>query len=230
MLEILQWIMVACIYLYVMGVVAFARYLRGRGISPRLTRRLIHLLAGDGIMVIPLFTSVLYPLIICIGLGALTFYGLYRGLEAFRETMRDDLGDGLRVYGPFYYIVSIALLLLLFWNEKWVVIAGTLVMAWGDGMASMVASMVRRRHLIFGSKSVEGLLGMYSFSALGITAALLVSSLLEGVAYDLSWAACTVLAGAAVASIVELATQGPISAFDNFTVPLLTSTFLYLTF
>jgi len=229
MIDPIQAFIVGLVYVYVMIVVGLAKYLRDKEISPRVTRRLIHLLAGDAIIIIPVFTSLLYPMIICVGLGVLVFLGLKRGLSVFESTMVDGVGGRLRLYGPFYYIVSIALLLLLFWDYKFIVIASTLIMAWGDGAASLVASLSTNPHKIIGRKTLEGSIGMFLFSAIAIIVSMLISTMFNiAPSTNIAEIIYITILGSLAATIIELISQGPLSPFDNFTVPLVSAVTLYL--
>ena len=140
----------------------------------------------------------------------------------------------LPAYGPVYYIISILIMVPLFWGDhgelSFIAATATMVMAWGDGMASFIPRKLKKVHKYpFSEKSLEGSLSMFIFSFLGSILALTVCTVLGGVPRPLSLYEILALAtiAAAVGTVVEAFTLGPLRHFDNFTVPLVVAAVLY---
>jgi len=126
--------------------------------------------------------------------------------------------------GNVYYTCSVALLILLTFNISRYQVAGglgILVMAYGDGFASLIGRRYGKHSFaIFkGKKSIEGSLTMFVLSILTIAAYLTI------VSYSLNW--YVILLIAAVATVVEAISP---HGLDNIFVPLITSLlyFIYL--
>jgi phytol kinase len=202
------------------GVVEFLR--KKLNLGAYTTRRAIHLFAGDSILFVPFFSSVIYPLLLPIGMGVVTALSFALSKQSFlTQSMVDEKRySRLHAYGPVFYIISIGVLLLSLWSQRPIIMASTMVMAWGDGAASAITPSLKKRHLYpFSDKSLEGSTMMFIFAFLGAL-----------VAYSLAWYTGIMsanlmsvlelcLVGAFVGTVAEALTIGPIRAFDNFTVP-----------
>ena len=186
------------------------------------TRRAIHLFAGDSILFVPFFSSVIYPLLLPIGMGVVTALSFAMRKQSFlTQSMVDEKRySRLHSYGPVFYIISIGVLLVALWSQRPIIMAATMVMAWGDGAASAITPSLKNRHLHpFSDKSFEGSTMMFIFAFLGA----LVSYILALATGIMSASLISVLTlsilGAFVGTLAEALTIGPIRAFDNFTVP-----------
>lgn len=214
--------LVVCVYGYVFAVLAFSKLLVERyDYPPRLTRHAIHLFAGPTILLLPCFSSWVYPFTLPLGITFILALGLARP-SALRKVMVDEFSySSLHALGPLYYALSILILVPLTWGVKAVGMAAVMVMAWGDGAASTLTSRLQRRHRYpFSEKTVEGSLLMFLFGLAGASAAWAIGvhagsppiSMLDG--FKLA------VAGAAVGAVVEAVTVGWAKPFDNLTVPL----------
>jgi phytol kinase len=186
------------------------------------TRRGIHLFAGVSILFVPFFSSVVYPLLLPIGMGVITAVSFALRKQSFlTQSMVDETRySRLHAYGPVFYIISIGVLLLSLWSQRPIIMAATMVMAWGDGAASAITPSLKKRHLYpFSDKSFEGSIMMFIFAFLGALVAYALS-LYTGImsASFISVLGLSIL-GAFVGAVAEALTVGPIRAFDNFTVP-----------
>jgi phytol kinase len=186
------------------------------------TRRAIHLFAGVSILFVPFFSSVIYPLLLPIGMAVITGVSFALRKQSFlTQSMVDDKRySRLHAYGPVFYIISIGVLLLSLWGQRPIIMAATMVMAWGDGAASAITPSLKRRHLyLFSDKSLEGSTMMFIFGFLGALIAYSLA-LYTGImsASFISVLELSVV-GAFVGAVAEALTVGPIRAFDNFTVP-----------
>jgi len=224
--------LVVAVYVLVILIIGISELLRKRlNLGAYTTRRAIHLLAGDIILLIPFFSSVIYPLLIPIGLGLMITlsFALRKG-SFMTQTMVDEKRySKLHAYGPVFYIISIGILLLALWSQKPVVMAATMVMAWGDGAASAITPSLKRRHVYpISDKSLEGSSMMFVFAFLGALLSYLVAMWTGIIPANLSSIIMLSVIGAFVGTVAEALTLGPIRAFDNFTVPFTCAAALYL--
>ena len=224
--------LVVAVYVLVILIIGISELLRKRlNLGAYTTRRAIHLLAGDIILLIPFFSSVIYPLLIPIGLGLMITlsFALRKG-SFMTQTMVDEKRySKLHAYGPVFYIISIGILLLALWSQKPVVMAAAMVMAWGDGAASAITPSLKRRHVYpISDKSLEGSSMMFVFAFLGALVSYLVAMWTGIIPANLSSIIMLSVIGAFVGTVAEALTLGPIRAFDNFTVPFTCAAALYL--
>jgi phytol kinase len=224
--------LVAAVYALVILIIGISEFLRKRlNLGAYTTRRAIHLLAGDIILLIPFFSSVIYPLLIPIGLGLMTAFSFATRKGSFiTQTMVDEKRySRLHAYGPVFYIISIGVLLLSLWSQKPIVMAATMVMAWGDGAASAITPSLKKRHVYpISDKSLEGSTMMFVFAFLGALLSYLVAMWTGIIPANLSSIIMLSVIGAFVGTVAEALTLGPIRAFDNFTEPFTCAAALYL--
>ncbi|AIF68761.1 hypothetical protein PAP_01610 [Palaeococcus pacificus DY20341] len=219
------WDLVLIVYIYVFSVIWLGQYLR-KGYSADTTRRIVHILAGDIIVVLPLFASLKWVLTIPLGLAVIVLVAFMLGLP-IKHAMVPEGDDPLHAYGPVYYIISIGILVGIFGTKSFIPIVATFVMAWGDGFAALMGRKFGKRRIING-KTLEGSLAFLLFSLLGVTLsytlwAYFTSSSINDV---LSVALLSSISG----TIFELLSVGKFGAFDNFTVPLGVALVLRFTF
>jgi phytol kinase len=167
------------------------------------SRKLVHIGAGG---LVPLAAALHIPLA-----QALPTALAMTVLTAINHRLRlipavEDVGR--RSLGTVAYGASISLLLLLFWRQRPdLVVAGVLVMAFGDGMAGLLGPVVPSpRWQVWGqTKSLVGTLTMAVLAVLVLRFSL----------PDLAWP--PLLATAAAATALEQISWG---GLDNLTVPL----------
>lgn len=224
--------LVAIVFVLVILLIAVSELLRKRlNLGAYTTRRAIHLLAGDAILLLPFFSNVIYPLLLPIGMGLMTGLSFATRKQSFlTQSMVDETRySRLHAYGPVFYIVSIGVLLLALWSQKPIVMASTMVMAWGDGAASAIAPSLKKRHLYpFSDKSLEGTTMMFVFAFLGALVSYFVAMSAGILSASLSSILILCVVAASVGTVAEALTLGPIRAFDNFTVPFACAVALYL--
>lgn len=224
--------LVAIVFVLVILLIAVSELLRKRlNLGAYTTRRAIHLLAGDAILLLPFFSDVIYPLLLPIGMGLMTGLSFATRKQSFlTQSMVDETRySRLHAYGPVFYIVSIGVLLLALWSQKPIVMASTMVMAWGDGAASAITPSLKKRHLYpFSDKSLEGTTMMFVFAFLGALVSYFVAMSAGILSASLSSILILCVVAAFVGTVAEALTLGPIRAFDNFTVPFACAVALYL--
>jgi phytol kinase len=195
------------------------------------TRRAIHLFAGDSILFVPFFSSVIYPLLLPIGMGVVTALSFALRKQSFlTQSMIDEKRySRLHAYGPVFYIISIGALLIALWSQRPIIMAATMVMAWGDGAASAITPSLKKRHLYpFSDKSFEGSAMMFTFAFLGALVSYALALSTGIVSASLISVLMLSILGAFVGTVAEALTVGPIRAFDNFTVPFACAVALFL--
>lgn len=224
--------LVVAVYAFVILVIGVSEVLRRRlSLGTYTTRRAIHLLAGDAILSIPFFSSVIYPLLLPIGMGLMTALAFASRKQSFlSQTMVDERRySRLHAYGPVFYIISIGVLLIALWSQKPIVMAAIMIMAWGDGAASAITPSLKKRHLYpFSDKSLEGSMMMFAFAFAGTLLSYLIATSTGIMTAALGPVLMLSVVGALVGTVAEALTLGPIRAFDNFTVPFASAMALYL--
>jgi len=221
---------VLAVYAYVLALLVVAEIGRRRlSLKSTFTRHIIHLFAGASVLVLPLTSEWYYPFMIPVGLGLVVGLALTFAKTSFITTSMVDEKEHTRAhaYGPLYYIISIGVLILVGWSRRDLIMASIMIMAWGDGAASMFAPLIRNRHKYsFSEKSIEGSILMLLAGFLGASLALLISSTLY-VAVPLGRILMTAAVGSLVGTLVEMLTVGPMQPFDNFTVPFIAFVVMY---
>jgi len=224
--------LVVLVYIIVFLIIAISEYCRRRlNLGPLTTRHAIHLFAGMALFFLPFFSDWYYPFLIPLGIGAVTVTAFIFKKRSFITTSMVDENKYSRAhaFGPIYYIISIGVLVALAWNFRHIVIASIMIMAWGDGGAATFAPLLRRRHRYPNSdKTAEGSIIMFILSYLGALLAYTISIQSRMLSLDILTVALTCLVGAAVGTIVEAVTVGPIKPFDNFTVPFSSAIAMYV--
>ena len=222
-------VLVFVLVILLIGMVELLR--RKLNLGAYTTRRAIHLLAGDSILFVPFFSNVIYPLLLPIGMGVITAlsFALRKGSFLTQSMIDEKRYSRLHSYGPVFYIISIGVLLLALWSQRPIVMAATMVMAWGDGAASALTPSLKKRHLYpFSDKSFEGSAMMFVFAFLGALVAYVIA-LSTGIMSASLVSVLTLCAlGATAGTVAEALTVGPIRAFDNFTVPFACALALFL--
>lgn len=209
--------------------------LRSMGIKyrlpPMMTRDAMHIACGGTILLLPLFSDWFYPFLLPLGMAILILFG--------PSVRKDDGTESLVVHGidysqphslgPLYYMMSTAILMALAWSKMTVVMAAVMIMAWGDGSASLVTSRIRRRHEYpFGGKSIEGSLLVFVLGFVGAMVAWIVGSLAGVSMLPTDRIISVSFLGALTGCLAEAASIGPLRSFDNFTVPFSSALTMYL--
>jgi phytol kinase len=222
-------VLVFVVVILLIGAVEFLR--RKLNLGAYTTRRAIHLFAGDSILFVPFFSNVIYPLLLPIGMGVITAlsFTLRKGSFLTQSMIDEKRYSRLHAYGPVFYIISIGILLITLWSQRPIIMAATMVMAWGDGAASAITPSLKKRHLYpFSDKSYEGSTMMFIFAFLGALAAYSLALFTGIMSSSLTSILMLCALGALVGTVAEALTVGPIRAFDNFTVPFACALSLFL--
>lgn len=175
-----------------------------------LKRQGIHMLAGFLLVSLRFLP---YWAILCLTLFGILF-NLFFLPMIFPSIMRGVSGDRR---GVVFYPVAIATLVLLFPHHPAIVAGGWALLAFGDGMATMIGKIGRPIPLRWNpQKTVQGAIACFVAGSLGCIGALYVVEpvLME---QDFEKWIVAAIAAAAVASWVE---SLPLPINDNLTVPL----------
>ncbi|MEM3508562.1 MAG: hypothetical protein QXY18_06545 [Nitrososphaerota archaeon] len=219
-------ILVILAYLYVFIIVAIGEFLRKKkGFHPMITRRLIHIFAGCIVIIVPLFSSFLWPMLVPLGLLFLVIYSFKSKSEnPFKSSMVVSGDVVAHAYGPAYYIISILILVIIYGylNKILAIIIPSYIMAWGDGIVPLLAPKLKKQHKYpWSQKSIEGSAIVFLFSLLGAIFSSFLYSLLTNTLFYPLIKICFI--ASLVGTIVDALTFGPLKHYDNFTIPLISS-------
>lgn len=205
------WTSVGCVGLYLGMVLAIAEGVnRWRGNNPEFTRKIVHIGAGNVVILAWLLAIPTW-----VGIGAAAIASVIALISYFLPILPSINSVGRKSLGTFFYALSIGILIGVFWPLGYPQYAaiGIAVMAWGDGLAALVGQRWGKHpYRILGmGKSWEGTLTMAGVS-FGVTLLILV-----GVA-GLSGSLWGIAAGVALAAtgLESISLWG----LDNLTVPL----------
>lgn len=193
------------------------------GLSRReIARKVVHMGVG-GIAFAVVYLGPFYSLLCALAalLSNLFVLPRFGGKLMWRgEEVRQGISIGIVLY-PF----SVLLLILHYWNHLEVVAAIWGILAFGDGMASIVGRGLGGPGLPWNSsKTVSGSLAYFLFGGLG-AAILLVHTLgVQGKPVEGAWLLAVSLATALLAAAIE---SLPLGIDDNLTVPLLCAPVMY---
>ena len=223
--------LVLLVYLIVFIIIIVSEYFRKKNqLNSKVTRHAIHLFAGDNMLLLPFFSALVYPLTIPVGLALFMIHSFRRRKKSMiSRTMIVDEYDKYHAYGPLYYILSIMILLIVAWNFRHIAMAAVMIMAWGDGAASVLGPRFKKRHLYPNStKSFEGSLAMFIFAMLGASIAMIIAFQSGLIVSSIAMLLFIPFIGSLIGTISEACSIGPLKPFDNFTVPLSAAVVMYL--
>lgn len=209
------WDLFLIVMLYVFSIIGLGQLFRKR-YPASFTRRIIHILASDIIIVLPLFSSIKWVILIPLALALILTVAFVFGLPV-REAMIPEGDDPLHAYGPFYYIISIGILVGVFGIRSYIPIVATFVMAWGDGFAALVGHRFGRIRLLE-NKTLEGSLAFLFFSFLGAAVGYIAWA--HWTSQPAGGALGIAFLSSLIGMFLELFSVGKLKPFDNFTVPL----------
>jgi len=218
-----DWLLGATLLAGMIILLALTEYLfRLRPQSAEAMRKFIHL--GTGVAVLPapwLFHSSLPILLITISFAAANLWSIRRGrLKSIHEVSRAS-------FGTFYYPLSFAILLLLFWERHVMILSiAFALMAFGDAAAGLVAQQFPQRKILplaWDKKSLHGCAAMFVASALIIGTGLLVFRQSHALSFVVGFGVAIAI-GLLATAAETLSWRGS----DNLTVPLLSALGLFV--
>lgn len=207
----MEWI-AAIGTIVIVGIVLAGLEWTGRKIQaqPETVRKWIHIAVGHWVFLalawIDQWYIAIVPLLFFTVVNLIT---LKRGDGQMNQVERVS-------YGTVYYPVALALLVMLFFEqEPMALVAGSMVLAWGDGLAALVGKRFGKTFYTRGNikRSFEGSIAMFLASFLVLTVTFLF--------YDLpSWLAVSY--GFLLANIATLIEAVSYRDTDNLLIPLTT--------
>ena len=213
---------IAVSYLFVFGFIGLATLLMRLKVLPaRATRKVIHIgVSHWWIIAMLVFDD---PWVASV--GPVSF--ILINAAAIRYKLLPAMEEGGQTWGTVYFPVSLLVLVNLCWRgvlPLWVGGAATLILGWGDGLASLVGERSSGPRLWGGSKTVAGSVVMFAAS-FGVA---LVFTLVFDRRFGSFGPAVGVAAVvAAAAAVVEGATP---LGLDNLTVPAVVAVLYGLVF
>ncbi len=182
---------------------------RRQGYGAELTRKIVHIGAGQVILLawwrqVPGW----------LGIGAAAIAATVALVSYWLPILPGVNSVGRQSWGTFFYAISIGLVVAWFWPQQpYYGVIGILIMSWGDGLAALVGQRWGQHpYQILGQqKSWEGSLTMMGVS---FVVALAVLMAVQGAIWQ-TWVVA--IAVAITATVLETLSQFGI---DNLTVPL----------
>lgn len=195
--------------------------------SQKTSRKVLHILIGNFPFILPFFSESIFPVMVAAPFVLLTFlvspYSPIKSLKGILFGLQDTTEKG-HPLGLVYYAISYTVLAASFFYTPYVIAAGILPMAYGDGVAALIGERYgRRKYKILGQKSVEGSLTVFAGSFLSLLCSLVFYSLF----YQFSAVEMVSLSlwTAVIATVVEAISP---LGFDNLTVPIICAVSFFL--
>jgi dolichol kinase len=206
-------------YGYVLALIAVSgRLEKAFGLSRGSSRKFLHAMIGNLVLVIPFFRWPPAPVLIAapfilVTVLASPFSPSIR-LREFFGGLADLTEEGHHA-GLILYSLSFTLLVVLFPTRPDVVAAGVLPMAYGDSSAALVGRRMGKRETLNG-KTLEGSVTMFAVSLASMLLGLAFISSFQ--IYILAQRVIPSVAAALVCTIIEVVSP---RGSDNIAVPLL---------
>lgn len=208
-------------YLYIAAVIVFSsRSERLLKCSRETSRKLLHILIGNLVFFVPLFDNWYSPVLVAAPFIPVTFlaspYSPVK-LQFFERIGLRGLSESGDWLGLVFYACAYTILAGVFFDRPQVVAAGIIPMTFGDGAAALVGRRFGSRKFRFmHGRSLEGSIGFFAFSFLGLAIYVGFLSLLQVHPLNPWFVIGPVVA--AVGAVVEALTP---KGVDNLAVPLL---------
>jgi len=164
-------------YIYI-GFIIFVSDRAGKNfnLSEKMTRKILHVLIGNLVLILPFFSHAVFPLMVASPFIFITFLASpYSPVKSLRNklSMLSDKTEVGHPLGLVFYSLSFTVLTALFFDRPYIVAVGVMPMAYGDGFAALIGEQYGKwKYRIFADKSVIGSLGMLLFSFLSVACSL----------------------------------------------------------
>ena len=213
-------------YGYILALIVISGRLEGvLGLSRGSSRKLLHAMIGNLVLVIPFFQWQQAPVLIAAPFILVTFLASpYTPSPRLRELLGSlaELTEEGHHLGLILYSISFTLLVVLFPTRPDIVAAGILPMAYGDSSAAIVGRRMGKRGTLNG-KTVEGSVGMFSATLISLVLCLAFFSSFQS--FTLAQIVAPSVAVAIVCAVVE--TLSP-RGLDNIAVPMMGALTFYV--
>ena len=219
-------ILILASYGYILALILISGRLEGiLGLSRGSSRKFLHAMIGNLVLVIPFFRGSLAPVLIAAPFILVTLLASpYTPIPRIRRMLGSlaDLTEEGHHAGLILYSFSFTLLVLLFPTRPDVIAAGILPMAYGDSSAALVGRRMGKRETLNG-KTVEGSAGMFAVTLVSLVLCLAFFSSFQS--FTLAQIVAPSVAVAIVCAVVEaLSPRG----LDNIAVPVMGALTFYL--
>jgi phytol kinase len=211
-------LMLLC-YIYIFIIIFVSgRMDRVLKISPRSSRKFLHVMIGNLPFIIPFFTLAFFPVLVAAPFIIITFlatpYSPFKNVNKKLKGLSEITEEGHQ-WGLVFYAISYTCLAFLFAQKSYIIAVGILPMAYGDAAASIVGEKFgRHKYKLVAKKSLEGSAAMFLVSLAILGVSMVFFSVLYGFSFFSKFLA--VVSAAAVATLVEgFSPMG----FDNLTIP-----------
>jgi phytol kinase len=216
-------------YVYILSMIFVSSHMHKlMHVSKKSCRKFLHAMIGNLPLIIPFFTNSLYPVLVAAPFILVTFlaspYSPFKNLNKSLKGLADITEEG-HGFGLILYAISYTFLALFFASKPYIIAAGILPMAYGDGVASVIGERYgKNKYRLLADKSLEGSIAMCLVSLLSLTIGLTFFSVLYS--FSIFEKIAPVIAVSVVATFVEGFSP---SGSDNLTVPAFSAvTFLLL--
>jgi phytol kinase len=209
-------------YLYIFAIIFLTLRMNDR-FSQNQKRKFLHVMIGNFVFIIPLFTFSKFPLNFPFYVAApFVILTLIASSPIKIKNRMSGLADITSVghkFGLVLYAISYTILAFFFSAKPYVIIAGILPMAFGDAAASLVGQKWGHHKLgKLSKKSFEGTTAMFLVTLISVTLSLIAFSYL--CPFQITTLLLASLGVAISATILEAITP---KGLDNITVPLLSA-------
>ena len=195
-------------------------------------RKIVHIGVGNFVFVWWMFSAGWIMLaFFVIPFGLILFLAMFRSNAIGRGKLGELTVDKGHSKGLFFYVVSIAVMIVFFFPEHWLAASiGIVAMTYGDGVGCIIGKRFGKHRTIHG-KTFEGSIGVFLgtfVSALLVSALYLWLSSNGHFVGDVKpilpiWASCAI--AGLWSSLLEAICPGE---FDNLAIPLSTALILVL--
>ncbi len=235
-------ILVGIAYGYVLLTIAIPVLLKKNNLISKFhARKIVHLFAGMIVLIVPFFIMPLYAVFIALSLAVVVYFSSrdssVKQLQELYESIGEEAEEKTgRLEGPFFYSVSITLLIAIFVlfapDRLYFPICGILIMIISDTFASVVGKKYGRIKLAIAytgsERTLEGSLTFFISAFILCFAAFAFFGLLNPInQHELTFR--TVIAysfiTAGAGTLIELLSP---STIDDLTVPIGTTMVIYL--
>ncbi len=218
-----DWLLGTLLFIGMLSLLALAeRLYRRYPQRAEALRKFIHITTGVAVLPAPwLFTSWLPIFIITAFFALANWWAIQSGkLKSIHGVSRASLGT-------FYYPLSYALLLLLFWERNAMILSiAFALMAFGDAIAGIIAGKVKQRKILplpWDKKSLQGSAAMFVTSTLLVAIGLALFRHEHNLSFSNG-----VLISLTIGLLATAAETLSYRGSDNLTVPLLAALGLYV--
>ena len=219
-----NFVLLIIAYAYVLLVIFVTGKLRKYKLFAPYSRKFLHIMIGNLVFLIPLFSFNSFPLNFPFFVAApfilITFLASsFSPLKIISQKMRalSEITDRGHQTGLICYSLSYTALAALFSSQPYLIAAGVLPMSYGDAFASIVGQKFGKKcYKIFSKKSIEGSIAMFVGTLIFVSISFMFMTVFS--VFPETNILLVVVAVATIATVAEAVTP---LGLDNITVPAL---------